>query len=124
VLIYPSTTPAGTGLTGQYFTNSSSTYSSKNNFNPTNLVMTTVDPVIDFTWGTSSLPFTNSGYYTVRWTGQVLPQFSETYFLMLRPTTESSCGLMINSWLTVGAHSRPAIALGQSGCKPVFVTTS
>ena len=42
----------GTGLLGQYFTNSSTTYSSNRNFNITNLFLTRIDPVIDFVWGT------------------------------------------------------------------------
>jgi len=34
VVIYPSPTPTGTGLTAWYYTNSSTTYASTNNFNP------------------------------------------------------------------------------------------
>ena len=107
VLIYPSSTPTGTGLTGQYFTNSSTTYSSPSNFNPTNLVFTQVDPAINFTWGTSTLPFPNSGYYTVRWTGQVQPEFSETYFF--DALTDDGVKLWVNDqqvlnhWLPQGA---------------------
>jgi len=112
VLIYPSATPAGTGLTGQYFTNSSSTYSSKSNFNPTNLVMTTVDPTVDFIWGTTSLPFTNSGYYTVRWTGQVLPQFSETYFFDVN--SDDGVRLWVNDQLIID-HWAPQSATDRVG---------
>jgi uncharacterized protein (DUF1800 family) len=99
VLIYPSATAAGTGLTGQYFTNSSSTYSSGANFNPANLVLTEVDPTIDFIWGTFSLPFTNSGYYTVRWTGQIQPEFSETYYF--DALTDDGVRLWINDQLII-----------------------
>jgi len=81
VVIYPSSTASGTGLFGQYFTNSSTTYSSTNNFNPANLITNRIDPVIDFVWGgTNATPNLSNGLYTVRWTGQVQPQFSETYF--------------------------------------------
>src|SRR5204863_6142552 len=79
IVIYPSVGANGTGLTGQYYTNASATYASANNFNPANIKFTRVDTNIDFTWGTTSVPFPNNGYYTVRWTGQVLPQYSETY---------------------------------------------
>jgi uncharacterized protein (DUF1800 family) len=99
VLIYPSATTSGSGLVAQYFTNSSSTYSSSANFNPTNLVMSEVDPTIDFTWGTPSLPFTNSGYYTVRWTGQVQPQYSETY--TFDAVTDDGVRLWVNDQLIV-----------------------
>jgi len=99
ILIYPSATASGSGLMAQYFTNSSATYSNAINFNPTNLVMTEVDPAIDFTWGTSTLPFTNSGYYTVRWTGQVLPQYSETY--SFDAYTDDGLRLWVNDQLII-----------------------
>jgi len=62
IVIYPSATPSGTGLMGEYFTNSSATYASSANFNPTDLVMTWVDPTVDFIWGTATNPIVNSGY--------------------------------------------------------------
>ena len=79
VVIYPSPTASGTGLLGQYYTNSSTTYTNSKNFNPTNLFLTRVDPVIDFIWTNGTSPNLSNGLYTVRWTGQVQPQFSETY---------------------------------------------
>jgi len=80
VVIYPSATAKGTGLTGYYFTNSSLTYSSTTNFNPTNLFLVQVDPSIDFTWTNGMSPNLSNGLYSVRWVGQVQPQYSETYF--------------------------------------------
>jgi hypothetical protein len=100
VVIYPSPTANGTGLTGQYFTNSSSTYTSNANFNPTNLVMTRVDPTVDFVWGNNTLPITNSGgYYCVRWTGQVEPLYSETYYFDVN--TDDGVKLWVNDQLIV-----------------------
>lgn len=99
VLIYPSASAGGTGLSGQYFTNASTIYASSANFNPTNLVLSQIDPVIDFTWGTPTTPFTNSGYYTIRWTGQVQPEFSETYYFDAR--TDDGVRLWINDQLIV-----------------------
>jgi uncharacterized protein (DUF1800 family) len=101
VLIYPSANPLGRGLTAQYFTNSSASYSNAANFNPSNLVMGRVDPTVDFTWGTASLPFTNSGYYTVRWTGQVQPQYSETYFFDTK--TDDGVRLWVNDQLIINS---------------------
>ncbi|MFZ0826477.1 MAG: DUF1800 family protein [Verrucomicrobiia bacterium] len=79
VVIYPSSTAKGTGLMGYYFTNASLTYASTTNFNPTNLFQAQVDPAIDFTWTNGTSPDLSNGVYTVRWTGQVQPQYSELY---------------------------------------------
>jgi len=108
VVIYPSASPSGTGLTGQYFTNSSANYSNSANFNPTNLVMTELNPTINFVWGTSTNPITNGGYYSVRWTGQVEPEYSETYYF--DANTDDGVKLwvndqlIINSWILRGAN--------------------
>lgn len=121
VLIYPSSTPTGSGLTGQYFTNSSTTYSSPANFNPANLVFTQVDPAINFTWGTSTLPFTNSGYYSVRWTGQVQPEFSETYYFDARTDDGVKLWvndqLVLNRWVPQGATDSIASIPLQAGVR-------
>src|SRR5262249_33617173 len=104
IVIYPSATPSGTGLMGAYYTNSSATYSNSANFNPTNLVMTRVDPVVDFTWGTATNPFTNGGYYTVRWTGQVEPEYSETYYF--DANTDDGVRLWVNDQLIIDSWVR------------------
>ncbi len=90
--------PAESGLTGQYYTNSSTTYPSSLNFNPANLRMTRRDPSIDFTW-TTVTPITNNGYYCVRWTGQIEPQFSETYYFVA--TTDDGVKLWVNNQLII-----------------------
>ncbi len=100
VVIYPSATPVGAGLTAQYFTNSSATYSSSANFNPANLVLTRTDPTIDFTWSnTSGLPIPSSGYYTVRWTGQIQPEYTETYYF--DAFTDDGVKLWVNDQLVI-----------------------
>lgn len=100
ITIYPSQTPAGTGLTGYYYTNASSTYSSSTNFNSANLRLTRVDTNIDFTWSTT-LPFTNTGYYCIRWLGQVQPQYSETYYFVAN--TDDGVRLWVNDQLIINA---------------------
>jgi hypothetical protein len=61
----------GVGLQGEYFSNQNLTGSP---------VLTRTDPVVDFNWGTSaphaSVPADN---FSVRWSGKVQPQFTETY---------------------------------------------
>ena len=110
VVIYPSPTASGTGLLGEYYTNSSTTYTNSINFNATNLFLTRVDPAIDFTWGpTSPPPNLSNGLYTVRWTGQVQPQFSEQYVFQV--TSDDGCQLwvndqlLINKWQAQGAKA-------------------
>jgi hypothetical protein len=99
VVIYPSPTASGTGLLGQYYTNSSTTYTNSKNFNPTNLFLTRIDPVIDFNWSNGMSPNLSNGLYTVRWTGQVQPQFSETYFFDVN--SDDGCRLWVNDQLLI-----------------------
>jgi hypothetical protein len=99
VVIYPSPTGHGTGLFGQYFTNSSTTYTNSKNFNPTNLFYTNIDPVIDFIWTNGTYPDLSNGLYSVRWTGQVQPQFSETYYFDV--LSDDGCRLWVNDQLLI-----------------------
>ena len=60
----------GTGLTGEYFDNS----------NLTVLKVTRVDPTVNFSWGSGSPdPSIGPEQFSVRWTGYMQPQFTETY---------------------------------------------
>lgn len=99
VLIYPSLTPRGPGLTGQYFNSASKTYASITNFNSTNLFLTRIDPVIDFTWTNGTVPNLGVGSNCVRWVGQVLPQYSETYFFVAN--TDDGVKLWVNDQLII-----------------------
>jgi hypothetical protein len=99
VVIYPSPTATGFGLLGDYYTNSSTTYTNSKNFDPTNLFLTRIDPVIDFVWSNSMSPNLSNGYYTVRWTGQVQPQFSEAYTFDVR--SDDGCMLWVNDQLLI-----------------------
>jgi len=65
-------TPAatGTGLKGEYY----------NSLNLTNLVLTRIDPALNFDWGWGTPdPTVPADNFSVRWTGQVQPRYSETY---------------------------------------------
>ncbi|HLY73792.1 MAG TPA: PA14 domain-containing protein, partial [Planctomycetota bacterium] len=83
----------GSGLTGQYY----------DNIDFTNLKVTRTDATVNFDWGTGSPdPSIGPDTFSVRWTGQVQAQFSETYTFY----TESDDGirlwlngvLVINNW--------------------------
>ncbi|MBO9998033.1 MAG: hypothetical protein J7641_03330 [Cyanobacteria bacterium SID2] len=60
----------GTGLTGQYF--------SGTNFDT--LVTTRTDATVNFNWGQGAATGgLSSDFYSIRWTGEVEPRFTETY---------------------------------------------
>ncbi len=99
VIIYPSMTANGGGSLGQYYANSSTNYSSTANFNPTNLFLARIDTNIDFNWTNGTYPNLSNGHYTVRWTGQVQPQFSEQYFFDVQ--SDDGCRLWINDQLVI-----------------------
>ncbi len=99
VVIYPAPVLNGTGLTGEYFSGSSSNYDDSINFNPTNLVLTRLDPSIDFVWNAPAVSMVNGGGNTVRWTGQVEPQYSETYTFVAH--TSDGVKLWVNDQLII-----------------------
>lgn len=58
------------GLTGRYYQGTS--------FNT--LKLTRVDPTVNFDWGTTGPdPSIGTTNFSVRWTGQIVPQYTETY---------------------------------------------
>ncbi|HEX4263551.1 MAG TPA: DUF1800 family protein [Verrucomicrobiae bacterium] len=99
LIIYPKAGSTGAGLTGYYYTNSSATYTNPANFNPANLFLTTNDSMINFSWGPATTPNLSNGFYTVRWNGQVEPQYSETYVFETR--TDDGAKLWVNDQLLV-----------------------
>ncbi len=98
----------GSGMLGEYFNNT--TLSGTPAFSRS-------DVRIDFDWGTTAAPggsissgFNSIGHndFSVLWTGQVIPAFSETYtfsttsaagaMLLVRPTGTSAWTTLINDW--------------------------
>ncbi len=93
----PAGPPSSTGLAGAYF----------NNSNFTMPILTRVDPIIDFNWGGGSPDSTiGADTFSIRWTGQVKPQYSEAYTFY----TSSDDGvrlwvndqLLIDKWIDQG----------------------
>jgi hypothetical protein len=78
-------TPAGSGLTGQYF----------DNLDFTSLSLTRIDPTVNFDWGVSG-PASGMGAdtFSVRWTGQVQPAYSQAYTFYT--TTDDGVRLWVN----------------------------
>jgi uncharacterized repeat protein (TIGR03806 family) len=74
-----SATGQGTGLTGGYYANTPEDAPFAFSGSPT---VTRVDATVNFVWGTNEpAAGVPPSYYSVRWTGMVQPQFSETYTL-------------------------------------------
>jgi uncharacterized protein (DUF1800 family) len=95
VIINNSTAATGTGLTGKYYDTSSSTYANSANFNSAQLKVTRVDPTVDFNWVAASPdPLIGADTFSVRWTGQVQPQFSEEYTFVVN--CDDSAKLWVN----------------------------
>jgi len=62
--------PVANGLTGQYFAT----------INHTQWEVTRVDSTIDFDWGPGSPdPALDGGFFSIRWIGRIVPEFTETY---------------------------------------------
>jgi hypothetical protein len=99
LVVYPSVSSTGTGLTGQYYNGSNPIYTNAANFYPGNQFFTTNDPVIDFRWGPGMSPNLSNTLATVRWTGQVEPLYSETYVFETR--TDDGVKLWVNDQLLI-----------------------
>src|SRR5581483_11388614 len=108
--INSSSVGSGTGLSGQYWAQTSSQAFINPNFTnaPT---LTRTDSVVDFNWGAAG-PGGNVGAtnYVVRWTGCVQPQFSEPYTFYTTPDDGVRLfvngQLVINDWATQVATAR------------------
>ena len=78
------------GLTGQYFAGG--------DFDQ--LVDTRVDKGIDFEWGTDSpMPALQSDFFTVRWTGKIVPPTTDTY--TFRVDSDDGARLWVNNQLII-----------------------
>jgi hypothetical protein len=80
----------GSGLQGQYF----------NGTNLTDLVAERTDPDINFNWGTSApLAGVSNEWFSVRWTGQIQPRYTEGYTFHL--TADDGCRLWVDNQLLI-----------------------
>jgi hypothetical protein len=82
--------PSGDGLLAQYFDNSDFT----------NLKLTRIDTAINFNWGTGTPdPSLGADTFSVRWTGQVQPLYSERYIFYT--TSDDGVRLWVNNQLII-----------------------
>jgi len=88
-----SSVPTGTGLAADYFNNLTLSGTP---------ILSTIDPTVDFKWSGSPATGVNSDRFSVRWSGEIKPIYSETYTFY----TSSDDGvrlwindvLVINNW--------------------------
>jgi hypothetical protein len=80
----------GDGLRGEYY----------DNINLTGLAFNRTNATLDFNWGSASPdPSIGSNTFSIRWTGQVQPQFSETYTFYV--STDDGVRLWVDNQLLV-----------------------
>ncbi len=90
----PTATPtlgSGMGLKGEYY----------DNMDLTNLKLARIDPTVNFNWGSGS-PDSSSiaaDTFSVRWTGQVQPRYTETYTFYT--STDDGVRLWVNNQLLI-----------------------
>src|SRR5262245_7606893 len=76
------------GLRGDYFGDP----------NLANLAFSRIDPIISFNWQTTAAgPGVGPDNFSVRWTGQVIPRYSETYTFYTR--SDDGVRLWVNGQL-------------------------
>src|SRR6185436_8901239 len=79
-----------TGLLAQYY----------DNMDLTNLKISRTDPTVDFDWASGSPdPTIAADSFSIRWSGQVQPQFSETYTFYT--TSDDGVRLWVNNVLLI-----------------------
>ncbi|MDQ6630777.1 MAG: PA14 domain-containing protein [Verrucomicrobiota bacterium] len=93
VIVPGATNGTGTGLTGDYFSNQLKTFISP----PT---LTRIDPTVDFDFGVGSPdPSISVDTFTIRWSGQVQPRYSQTYTFYT--ITDDGVRLWVNGSLLI-----------------------
>ena len=81
--------PEVNGLYAEYFDNS----------DLTGLTLTRIDSTVDFNWGANSPSPSWVHNYSVRWTGEVMPEFTETYTFYTY--TDDGVRLWVNGQLLI-----------------------
>lgn len=108
----PSPTPQVNGLYGEYFDNTNFT-SKKGAW---------IDYAVDFNWGTSApSPKMDINTFSARWTGQVMPRYTETYTFHVQADDGVRLWvdgkLLIDSWYASGTRELSGKIALQAGKK-------
>ncbi|MES2921190.1 MAG: DUF1800 family protein [Verrucomicrobiota bacterium] len=122
VLIHDRTSANGTGLLARFWNEVSSGASIISGTNAAkfagNPVLTRTDGTVNFTWlnatnGGSPGAGVNGNYWSTRWTGEVLPEFSQIYTFFF--TADDAARVWVNGKLLVNAWPRSGGATEFSG---------
>ncbi len=99
LLVHDNIVANGTGLFAEFF-NEATNIGTTNPPLFTNRILTRTDPVINYTWPSGTTQGVNSpavgvnvDYFSSRWSGEILPEFSQTY------TFELICNLGARLWV-------------------------
>ena len=122
VILYPSTTPAGTGLTGFYYASSGTNYADTANFSPATLQVTRTDPQVNFYWGTGQ-PYTQvrRNNFSASWDGQIAPASTGNYLFALQ--ADAGARMYINNQLVLDAWAANASTAAPVPSGPVPLTS-
>ena len=103
----------GTGLLGQYWTNTTSVAFTNIAF-VTAATLTRTDAVVNFNWSSiAPSPVIGQTNFTARWTGSVQPQYSETY--TFTTVADDGVRLWVNGQLLVNDWTAHTTATTNSG---------
>lgn len=99
----------GNGLFAEYY----------NNTNFANRICSQIDPQLNMTWSGSPSALVNADNFCVRWTGWVVPKYSEIYTLMLADSGEGAKVwiddvLVSDDWNTLAQTNTITVALKQN----------
>lgn len=117
VLIHDRTSANGTGLSARFWNEVGTGTNIISNTNPAkfagNPVLTRTDGTVNFTWTGSPGAPVSSDYFSTRWTGEVLPEFSQIYTFFF--TADDAARVWVNGKLLVNAWPRSGSATEFSG---------
>jgi uncharacterized protein (DUF1800 family) len=122
VLIHDRATANGTGLTGRYWNEASTSPNTISGTNPAKFAgppaLTRTDATVNFFWPNttnSGKPATevNGNYWSARWTGEVLPEFSQIYTFFF--TADDAARVWVNGKLLINQWPRSGGATEFSG---------
>ncbi len=117
VVIFPAGRTNGTGLTARYHNSSAADYTAQTAIFNGAAELSRTDTTINFSsgangWGavagpTGMSPASTNRAFSVRWTGQILPEYSETYTIDFRSDDSAKVWvngrLLIDRWTTQAA---------------------